>query len=121
LIDATTRLLCFEENDTVKYRHQGYNTCFYSTVGTNELSVQPKNRILIYPNPSSNFISIGEVADIITSYNIFDINGKSIIHSAKDYDNNRLTINISDLPQGIYYIKIQSLKQTYHEKFIKVD
>lgn len=50
-------LLCFIENDTIKYTHPDYNTCYYSTVGITQKE-GGNETINLFPNPSNDFINI---------------------------------------------------------------
>jgi hypothetical protein len=56
----------------------------------------------IYPNPASNFVTIGsENANVL----IFDITGKLVLNVS---DSNNQTIDISTLSEGMYIVKINS-------------
>lgn len=70
------------------------------------------NRVSIFPNPSSDFINITTDTPL-KRVHIYDLNGK-LLKSSKQ--NN---ISVSDFPNSIYYIKIETEASTYTEKFIK--
>jgi hypothetical protein len=62
-----------------------------------------KHKISIFPNPANNIIQIKTNMNIETPIQIIDISGKLI------YENilpNHKTINISNLRNGIYFVKI---------------
>ncbi len=80
-----------------------------TTININETPTNYK--ISVYPNPCSNYFTIG-FSDNITypvSINLYDISGKvivsKIIHSAYQ---NAYTINTSNLSKGLYILKIQN-------------
>ncbi len=79
--------------------------------------VENKTKILIYPNPAQDFISI-ETDDKINSIKIYDTLGKLV----KVLDNSKvseLEIDISSLVSGAYYLEINCSGETYQEIFIK--
>ncbi len=76
-----------------------------------------KNDITIYPNPTTNILNIK--TDEITNFNIelYDILGKQI----SNYKNQK-TIDISNLTEGMYFIKVIDLEnnQTTIKKINKL-
>jgi hypothetical protein len=76
-----------------------------------------KNQILVSPNPNaSGILNINKDFGKGISALIIDLNGKRL---ERKLENNR--INISDLPNGIYFIEIEFEGNFYHSKFIKVN
>ncbi|NVO02969.1 MAG: T9SS type A sorting domain-containing protein [Bacteroidetes bacterium] len=69
----------------------------------------------LFPNPSSDFftISISERADLV----ILNSNGQTI-KSLKNIDN-KSTLNVSNLANGVYFIKVQTDTGVSVKKFIK--
>ncbi len=70
--------------------------------------------IKIYPNPVKNHLNI-ESKNIITKIEIFDISGKLIMEP----NTNLVSINLSELLSGIYYIRIETENKVTIEKIIK--
>lgn len=69
----------------------------------------------IYPNPALNNIKIEVPNSIISSYEIVDINGTSLISNGYEKD-----IDISTLSPGVYFVKATLLnKEIVLKKFIK--
>ncbi|MGB0887348.1 MAG: T9SS type A sorting domain-containing protein [Vicingaceae bacterium] len=68
----------------------------------------------LYPNPSSNQITIKNNANLI-EINIIDLQGK-VIHS---YPQKQELINISFLQKGIYFIQLIGKENTIVRKFVK--
>ncbi len=77
-------------------------------VGVEELS---GSKINIYPVPASNFITIS-MRDF--DYNIYSVNGKLMKSGSS-----KGTINIEELPVGIYFIKAQSDEFSTQKTFVK--
>jgi len=76
--------------------------------------IELNRELIIYPNPTSNQLSID--TDIyIDGISISDVTGKQI----KSFIPNSNTINVEDLSDGIYFIKIEGKDQSIIRKFIK--
>jgi hypothetical protein len=75
------------------------------------------NSFRIYPNPANTYVQVESKNLKGESIKVFDITGKivksTIINS---YNEELVTIDISDLEKGVYFIKINSSSQ----KFIKL-
>ncbi|MGB0403857.1 MAG: T9SS type A sorting domain-containing protein [Salibacteraceae bacterium] len=79
----------------------------YSTISTVEPHMSEIKTIILYPNPTSNFITISNFGN--RSFNLFDGAGtdySSIITSTKN--GHALQLNLSDLNSGIYFLLIGS-------------
>ncbi|MDN3491890.1 T9SS type A sorting domain-containing protein [Winogradskyella bathintestinalis] len=72
------------------------------------------SNVNFYPNPASSEIQI-DTLEIITSVSIMNLTGK-IVKTIKGNTNN---INVSDLSNGVYFIKISTVNATVVEKLIK--
>jgi len=75
------------------------------------------NQVLIYPNPSKNYLNIE------SSYNfyeikIYDFYGNLMLNFS---DIKTTHIEISTLPQGMYFIGLVSEKKVFKEKFVKLN
>ncbi len=64
----------------------------------------------IYPNPGDGIIQLetGNNRDIAASYEVIDLMGQIIFQGAISPEENRVSIDISSRPQGIYYIKMKN-------------
>jgi PKD repeat protein len=72
------------------------------------------SEITIYPNPTSNQLII-DSEQKINEISIIDITGKTL----KVYTTSLNSINVSDLPSGIYFIKLITNENTITKKLIK--
>lgn len=91
-----------------------------SLTENNELN----NTVIIYPNPTSNVITIDFNLPEKTAFNITlsDINGKQIKTQKqeirnKGFANNQL--DITDLENGIYLLNVNIGKETFTQKIVK--
>lgn len=75
-----------------------------------------------YPNPFSeivNFQFSQLMPNQITVY-VFDINGRLVFEKKETIDNSILTINLSNLPQSEYLVRLQATNFNYYTKIIKL-
>lgn len=70
----------------------------------------------MYPNPTSNFITVSGT-DTINSYQLIDAQGRILVSSTNNDSN--LKIDVSNYSKGIYYLKMNFDKGTNTEKVIK--
>lgn len=82
-------------------------------LATNETAKDIKLAISVYPNPSSDFVSVKSDSKI-NKINVFDITGKSLSVQANDN-----TLDVRQLPVGTYIISIETNDGVYSNKFIK--
>ncbi|NCC88128.1 MAG: T9SS type A sorting domain-containing protein [Clostridia bacterium] len=68
----------------------------------------------IYPNPATNMIYILS-SEKLSSVNITDINGRTVLNS----NSNLHSFDISQLSEGLYFVKITSESGTVIKKFVK--
>ncbi len=111
------RLICVE-TDTVNI-YQPYGTC------SPGFSLEEQRRIseaVVYPNPAKDEISVklpNTVAGQM-SISIFNLMGKRVFEGIHNGSDEVLFLNISDLQDGIYTIRLQNEKGTdYNLRFVK--
>jgi len=76
-----------------------------------------QNLLKIYPNPAKNTIKISSELSLLNkTVKIYSVSGK-LIQTCKLNGNNE--IEISNLPKGIYFLKINNNQQQIIGKFIK--
>ena len=86
-------------------------------VGIVDLSA---NGISIYPNPTSGFVYISSYIDkeVFKNVEITDIHGKTISYFQINKSAN-IQIDISNKPDGIYFLKIHTNDRFFYSKIIK--
>ena len=75
------------------------------------LSILENNfeNMFVYPNPVKDILNIQNVYSNST-ISLFDILGKNYeINVINDFENNRLSLNMSNLETGIYFVRIQDI------------
>ena len=74
--------------------------------------------ITIFPNPAKDMLTIKSVKSLKNvQYGIYDLLGKTI---KKGYLPLSGKLNIYEIPKGIFILKVEDLKHSYHQKFIKM-
>jgi len=72
--------------------------------------------ITIYPNPVQDELKIENGELKIKNVQIFDLSGKIILHSQLSILH---SISVANMPQGIYFIRIETDRGIVTKKFIK--
>ena len=77
---------------------------------------ESENTILIYPNPAKDFIILKNInsKNIIKQVRIFNLNGQLVCHKKM-----KTKIDISQLPKGVYILRIGLKEEEIHYKLIK--
>ncbi|WP_081909412.1 T9SS type A sorting domain-containing protein [Aureispira sp. CCB-QB1] len=119
LVGGSTRLLCYEKQGEQLIVTPGYSCSVFNTTS----KVQEENslvKVQIYPNPSSEKISIRINA---LNQNDFDIqlyHTNGVLLKSQYLNGQFIELNLSDYSRGIYWLKIQSPQQTLTYKLIKI-
>lgn len=70
----------------------------------------------VFPNPSKGIITISSKSNLINNWILFDLNGKLIKKGS--LNSNQETINLSELPKGIYNLKLVSNRNVLNKKIV---
>jgi len=105
-----------------------YGSCDDSTVSV--LETETPVQFQIFPNPASSEVTVyskqpallpeGAARYSIKQISIYNMLGKKFLSISNSDDvKEQLTIDVSDIPSGIYFIKVTTEKGTSVQKFIK--
>ncbi len=87
-----------------------------TALSTNSFSL---NEISISPNPVEDVLLVSNKKDVkLTGYTIVDNNGRIVKEKAVN-SNSDFTINVNDLSNGIYFLKLISENETLTRKLVK--
>lgn len=112
----TCNLIGIEESSNTQC-YQGQTGSEVVTVEScADLTEDEMFNIKLYPIPTEIELNISS-EEIITSFQICDLNGKII--NLKEPNQKNFKINLSDLNDGIYYIKINSSSKSTIKKIVK--
>ncbi len=75
--------------------------------------------IALYPNPANTMVTINLQKNIEADIRVFDIMGKLVIYQADVFVSKEHSLDISELNNGIYFIRVNSEIGTVTKKFIK--
>jgi len=81
--------------------------------GINEITIQG---FRIYPNPANTFVQIESLNSKVKSCEIFDVTGKLV--QQIDLRSLNFRISITDYPEGLYFIKIKTDRESLTKKII---
>ncbi len=100
-------------NVTVTPSAFSVNQNFCTVVGLENNSTD-RSGIEIYPNPANDKLYISEKNYAVNSIEVFDVNGRNIKSVEK-----LSSIDVSNLSNGIYFIRIKTDKGEFNKKFVK--
>ena len=84
--------------------------------GVDELGM---NNLRVYPNPTTGELRIENGEWRIENVEVFDIYGKKLLSNHLIPSSSNQQINISELPAGVYFLRIQTETGTVTQKVIK--
>lgn len=117
--DLSFSLLCFYENDTLRFIKEGEDDCFQSSVGIDDKSY-PESQITISPNPSTTAITIS--LPYTTPINnatisIYNANAQQVI--SRRITEHLTILDIGTLPSGFYFVRFTNDRAVLTAKFVK--
>lgn len=88
-----------------------FNLNWITFLASNSINNTEAANIVIYPNPSNDFIYIDakKIAADIKSYKLVSLNGKVIITDSLDHS--AMTISLQGLKPGIYFLQFETKNQ----------
>jgi hypothetical protein len=106
-------LVCFQQNDSVKYLNPNFSTCFPTITGIPNYIV--KNYVNIFPNPVADNLTIETQAN--ATIEIINIQGQTIIQQI--VQQGKTDIGISGLAKGVYILRLCSNDKTDFTRIVK--
>lgn len=99
--------------------HGGDDAIFFKLDGHLSLEEKDYADVSIYPNPVLNdlYVSFNQGEGLV-EFQVFDMLGR-LIMSDRQLITNDVTFDVSDLPQGMYQLKMSTNKRELHASFIK--
>ncbi|MDR2084882.1 MAG: T9SS type A sorting domain-containing protein [Bacteroidales bacterium] len=104
------KLLCHWQNETLLYHNSSYETCFESS-----LLIENYSKFNIYPNPVKDILHIQNTDNSdINCISLININGQVI----EQYQPKTTQINISNIKEGIYFIRFSTKERDIIQKIV---
>jgi len=85
---------------------------------TGEITKSSHELLLIYPNPTHNFLTIETVKSELNTIEITSLNGQSLFIQTMEGPSHQ--INLSFFQKGLYFITVRSRDYVSNEKIIKI-
>lgn len=105
---AIFHLLCFHKSWNVIYINPVFNECDEDFISETSM----ENSLEIYPNPANEIVNILNNNDLtISNIEIIDMFGRVVLCAEGGNE-----INVSNLPQGEYFVKINTENKTISKK-----
>ena len=109
-------------NDTLHFYAMAPNHTLHSSpvpyisfdASTSQQTISP-NQIKLYPNPVHDFLQI-DLSNTFSKIQIFDQHG----HLAQESKLISGKVNVSQLPPGLYFLRIHRESRWHHSKFAKI-
>jgi len=117
IVGSSYDLLCYYENDTLKYMNPDFNDCFISmTVGNVDDYNTNQIKAVIFPNPvvSTSILKVENMRDKKVVLEIYSLLGQRLMTTEIG---EQTTINNSDFESGIYIYKIVTSSFVWTGKF----
>jgi hypothetical protein len=78
------------------------------------------NQLKVFPNPANELLNISLQNSAIQNCIITNALGQTVYNSANEINgNHKIQLNISNLNQGVYFVKVRASNGSYNAKFIK--
>ncbi|MCD4731679.1 MAG: PKD domain-containing protein [Bacteroidales bacterium] len=128
--EGGTPELSTEQNPLITYTTEGvYNVLLVATneAGSNTMYKEDyitvdhitiikddlENALKVYPNPAKNILFIESPFEV-KQVSIVDMVGENVLYTKSNQQ--KITLNVSELREGIYILIIETEKETYHKK-----
>jgi hypothetical protein len=98
-----------------KVRDHNQSPCFL--VGVPKNHYQAEKIIRVYPNPANEFLNITTDMAGVKLFRISDLANSTIMEFVSDKNENR--IDISKLPDAVYFITVKNKEKSVHSIFIR--
>lgn len=90
--------------------------CLTDGMSEEKRSMQP----LLYPNPVISILSVNSMGNVIEEISIKDLRGRKIYSEQNEYPAYQtFSIELSDMPEGLYILELTTLQRVFQIKFIR--
>lgn len=90
--------------------------------GYYEETIVLASEISVYPNPVKDsllYLELGTISDPSVNVEIYTLSGRQISISDHYVNNGQVQVNVSNIPNGLFVLKIHTAQKTYHYKIVK--
>jgi hypothetical protein len=104
------------ENDKVITQSAALSPSSNTNVTVGIKKVQKSTVYKVFPTPALNSLRIQSITSGLTQYNVVSISGSQVMTGSFS---NETVLDISTIPNGVYFITLESEEETYTQKVIK--
>ena len=109
-------LLCFYENNVLKYKLDSNLSCMEVSFFTSVNELKNINQIKVFPNPAEDLLNVRS-SQIIEQAELYDIYGNKLEFITPKESN--FNINLSGIAKGIYLLKLNTAENVSITKVSK--
>ena len=114
-------ILCYQDSTFSLYQPDTSKPCNYSTLDIKQMAVS--EQVKVYPNPAQNSLQVAVSNGQIKELSLFDVLGNVVFEHIQPTPNpskegNSMTIDVSSLQEGVYFIQIKTAQGILSKKFI---
>ncbi len=108
----------------IRHPNSGRTSCFIATLDSKYIILSNKEELLqskyvnVYPNPSTSIINIELDDDLEVSEVIITNNLGMELQKTKITNSNKIMLDLENLSNGIYFVKIISQKGIFYKKVV---
>lgn len=97
----------FTVTQHIDSNHRGATTGTFTVLGVDDFAAL--NKVIVYPNPSNGVFTVAKnTSTPISKIRIFDSNAKLLKEITNIFDNQDISVNLSELTKGLYFMEISN-------------
>ena len=95
--------------------------CSIYAAGIPGIKTEGIQSIKLFPNPATDIVrlSLSDNPPSEYSLTVFDMNGKQVLSNHSKFTENKMQLDISSIPEGMYMVEIMSDEQVFRTKLVK--
>jgi hypothetical protein len=78
----------------------------------------PQDGIWLYPNPTTDLMTIAVANEIVKQVNILTIEGKNVVEFSNNSDARNFVVDLAQVPNGFYISHIQTNLNQFSRRII---
>lgn len=104
-------------NQPISYRFYGKRISNYVPAGIKQVKANSK-QFIVYPNPASSVMQLSVNGNRLEELKVFDVFGRDVRYEIIDMRPNTAKLDMSNLPDGVYFVQVKTNEGSSTQKFI---